>query len=251
MRFEAWAWWARGEYAPRRMLEAQKLTKRFQDRVAVDRLDLRVEPGEIYALLGPNGAGKTTTINLFLGFLTPDSGDARIAGTSVAEDPVGARRKLAYIPEMVSLYPRFSGVETLDYFSRLGGHARRHEELYDLLGRAGLAREAADRRVGTYSKGMRQKVGIALALATGAKALLLDEPTSGLDPAASHEFSRMLRKLADDGVAILMATHDLFRAREDASRIGIILNGRLLAQYSRDEIKDQDLEKIYLERLSA
>jgi len=233
------------------MLEAQKLTKRFQDRVAVDGLDLRIEPGEIYALLGPNGAGKTTTINLFLGFLTPDSGDARIAGTSVAEDPVSARRKLAYIPEMVSLYPRFTGVENLDYFSRLGGHARRHEELYELLARAGLPREAADRRVGTYSKGMRQKVGIALALATGAKALLLDEPTSGLDPAASHEFSRMLRKLADDGVAILMATHDLFRAREDASRIGIILNGRLVAQYSRDEIKDQDLEKIYLERLSA
>ncbi len=233
------------------MLEAHKLTKRFQDRVALDALDLRVESGEIFALLGPNGAGKTTTINLFLGFLTPDAGDARVCGTSVTEDPVSARRKLAYIPEMVSLYPRFSGVENLDYFSRLGGHARRHEELYELLARAGLAREAADRRVGTYSKGMRQKVGIALALATGAKALLLDEPTSGLDPAASHEFSRMLRRLADDGVAILMATHDLFRAREDASRIGILLNGRLVAQHSRDEIKDRDLEKIYLERLSA
>jgi ABC-2 type transport system ATP-binding protein len=103
--------------------------------------------------------------------------------------------------------------------------------------------------VGTYSKGMRQKVGIALALATEAKALLLDEPTSGLDPAASHEFSRMLRKLADDGVAILMATHDLFRAREDASRIGILQGGKLVAQFSRDEIKDRDLEKLYLERL--
>jgi len=233
------------------MLEAQKLTKRFQDRVALDALDLRVEPGEIFALLGPNGAGKTTTINLFLGFLTPDSGDARVVGTSVAADPVAARRKLAYIPEMVSLYPRFTGVENLDYFSRLGGHARRHEELYALLERAGLAREAGDRRVGTYSKGMRQKVGIALALATGAKALLLDEPTSGLDPAASHEFSRMLKQLAGDGVAILMATHDLFRAREDATRIGILVGGRLIAQYSRDEIKDRDLEQIYLERLSA
>ncbi len=233
------------------MLEAQKLTKRFQDRVALDALDLTVQDGEIYALLGPNGAGKTTTINLFLGFLKPDGGDARVAGTSVADDPVAARRKLAYIPEMVSLYPRFSGVENLDYFSRLGGHARRREELYALLERAGLQREAADRRVGTFSKGMRQKVGIALALATGAKALLLDEPTSGLDPAASHEFSRMLKQLAGEGVAILMATHDLFRAREDASRIGILVGGRLIAQYSRDEIKDQDLERIYLERMSA
>jgi len=233
------------------MLEAEKLTKRFQDRVAVDALELRVEPGEIFALLGPNGAGKTTTINLFLGFERPDSGDARVAGTSVAQDPVAARRKLAYIPEMVSLYPRFTGVENLDYFSRLGGRAHTHAELYALLERSGLARDAADRRVGTYSKGMRQKVGIALALATEAKALLLDEPTSGLDPAASHEFSRMLRKLADDGVAILMATHDLFRAREDASRIGILQHGRLVAQFSRDEVKDRDLEKLYLDRLRA
>jgi len=233
------------------MLEANKLTKRFQDRVALDALELKVEAGEIFALLGPNGAGKTTTINLFLGFLKPDGGDARVCGTSVVQDPVAARRKLAYIPEMVSLYPRFSGVENLDYFSRLGGRAHTTAELYQLLDKAGLQREAAERRVGTYSKGMRQKVGIALALATGAKALLLDEPTSGLDPAASHEFSRMLRKLASDGVAILMATHDLFRAREDASRIGILVGGKLIAQYSRDQIKNQDLERLYLERLSA
>lgn len=233
------------------MLEAEKLTKRFQDRVAVDALELRVESGEIFALLGPNGAGKTTTINLFLGFERPDSGDARVAGTSVSQDPVAARRKLAYIPEMVSLYPRFTGVENLDYFSRLGARSHTHAELYALLERSGLPRDAADRRVGSYSKGMRQKVGIALALATQAKALLLDEPTSGLDPAASHEFSRMLRKLADEGVAILMATHDLFRAREDASRIGILQHGRLVAQFSRDEVKDRDLEKLYLDRMRA
>jgi ABC-2 type transport system ATP-binding protein len=233
------------------MLEAHQLTKRFQDRTALDALNLRVEPGEIFALLGPNGAGKTTTINLFLGFLAPDAGDARVAGTSVAADPVAARRKLAYIPEMVSLYPRFTGVENLDYFSRLGGHPRTRDELVALLDKAGLPREAAERRVGTYSKGMRQKVGVALALATGAKALLLDEPTSGLDPAASHEFSRMLKRLANDGVAILMATHDLFRAREDASRVGILVGGRLVAQYSAAEVKDRDLEQVYLERISA
>lgn len=233
------------------MLEAHKLSKRFQDRVALDALELTVRPGEIFALLGPNGAGKTTTINLFLGFLTPDGGEARVCGKSVAADPVAARRKLAFIPEMVSLYPRFSGLENLDYFSRLGGRAHTQDELYQLLDKAGLQREAAQRRVGTYSKGMRQKVGIALALAKGAEVLLLDEPTSGLDPAASHEFSRMLRKLASDGVAILMATHDLFRAREDASRIGILVGGKLIAQYSRDEIKDMDLERMYLERLSA
>ena len=231
------------------MLEAEKLTKRFHEHVAVDGLDLRVEAGEIFALLGPNGAGKSTTINLFLGFLKPDGGDARVGQASVAQDPVAARRQLAYIPELVSLYPRFTGVENLDYFSRLGGRVHPRTELLELLERAGLARAAADRRIGTYSKGMRQKVGIALALATGAKALLLDEPTSGLDPAASHEFSLTLRKLADDGVAILMATHDLFRAREDASRLGILMGGRLTVQLSREEIQDQDLEKLYLDHL--
>lgn len=233
------------------MLEAKKLTKSFQDRVVVDALDLRVAPGEIYALLGPNGAGKTTTINMFLGFLAADAGEAHVCGVNVASDPVGARRKLAYIPEQVALYPRFSGVENLDYFSALGGRSHTRAELYELLEKAGLPRAAADRRVGTYSKGMRQKVGIALALATGAKALLLDEPTSGLDPAASHEFSRLLRKLAGDGVAILMATHDLFRAREDASHVGILFAGKLVAEFTQHQLAGADLEALYLEKLSA
>lgn len=233
------------------MLEADKLTKRFQERLAVDALQLRVAPGEIYALLGPNGAGKTTTINMFLGFLAPDDGEARVCGVSVASDPVAARRLLAYIPEQVALYPRFSGIENLDYFSALGGKSHTRQELYELLERAGLQREAADRRVSGYSKGMRQKVGIALALATGAKALLLDEPTSGLDPAASHEFSRLLRRLASEGVAILMATHDLFRAREDASHVGILLGGKLVAQFTQAELEGSDLEALYLEKLRA
>ena len=233
------------------MLEAKQLTKRFQERVAVNGLDLRIAPGEIYALLGPNGAGKTTTINMFLGFLAPDGGNAVVDGVDVAADPVSARRKLAYIPEQVALYPRFTGVENLDYFSILGGRAHTASELYELLERAGLPRQAADRRVGTYSKGMRQKVGIALALATGAKVLLLDEPTSGLDPAASHDFSQLLRKLAKEEVAILMATHDLFRAREDATRVGILIGGKLAAEYSRKELEKADLEKLYLERLRA
>lgn len=233
------------------MLEAKQLTKRFQERPAVTGLDLSIAPGEIYALLGPNGAGKTTTINMFLGFLSPDGGQALVDGVDVVKDPVGARRKLAYIPEQVALYPRFTGVENLDYFSSLGGRSHTASELYELLERAGLPRQAADRRVGTYSKGMRQKVGIALALATGAKVLLLDEPTSGLDPAASHDFSQLLRKLAREQVAILMATHDLFRAREDATRVGILIGGKLAAEHSRKELEKADLEKLYLERLRS
>jgi ABC-2 type transport system ATP-binding protein len=233
------------------MLEANQLQQRFQDKVALESLTLKVEPGEVYALLGPNGAGKTTAINLFLGFLEPDSGDVLVDGLSVPANPVAVRRKVAYIPEQVALYPRFSGLENLEYFSRLGGARPARPDLYRLLEQVGLKADAADRRVGTYSKGMRQKVGIALALASGAKALLLDEPTSGLDPAASHEFSRLLRKLAKEEVAILMATHDLYRAKEDATRVGILLKGRIASEYHRDEFQSRDLEKLYLERLSA
>jgi len=233
------------------MLQTDQLTKKFNSQVAVNRLNLTIKPGEIFALLGPNGAGKTTTINLLLGFLTPDSGDARVNGASVASDPIAARRQIAYIPEQVMLYPRFTGAENLDYFSRLGGRRHTRAELLELLKRAGLLEGPADRRVSTYSKGMRQKVGIALALATEAKALLLDEPTSGLDPAASLVFSQLLRLLAGVGVAILMATHDLFRAKEDASRIGILRNGRLSGDYARDEFKNVDLEKLYLRHVRA
>ena len=233
------------------MLETANLTKRFNDHAAVNNLTLKIGAGEIFALLGPNGAGKTTTINLLLGFLTPDSGEARVDGSNVASDPIAARRKIAYIPEQVMLYPRFTGIENLDYFSSLGGRKRNRAELLELLVGAGLAEESAIRRVSTYSKGMRQKVGIALALATEAKALLLDEPTSGLDPAASHEFSQLLRKLADDGVAVLMATHDLFRAREDSTRIGILRDGELAGNYTAEELKNVDLEQLYLEHLAA
>jgi ABC-2 type transport system ATP-binding protein len=233
------------------MLEAINLTKKFNSHVAVNQLNLRIAPGEIFALLGPNGAGKTTTINCFLGFLQPDSGEARVNGINVTTDAVAARRQLAYIPEQVALYPRFSGVENLDYFSTLAGRSHTDAELLALLQRAGLPEEAALRRVSTYSKGMRQKVGIALALATEARALLLDEPTSGLDPAASHEFSRVIRKLAADGVAVLMATHDLFRAREDATRVGILREGTLAGEFATNDLKHVDLERLYLEHLDA
>jgi ABC-2 type transport system ATP-binding protein len=233
------------------MLEARQLLKKFNSHIAVDHLTIKVNAGEVFALLGPNGAGKTTTINMFLGFISPDGGEARVNGVNVANDPVSARRQISYIPEQVVLYPRFTGVENLDYFSTLAGRRHTREELLALLKRAGLKAEAAERRVSTYSKGMRQKVGIALALATEAKALLLDEPTSGLDPAASHEFSQLLRKLAGDGVAILMATHDLFRAREDATRVGILRDGKLVAEYATNDLKHADLEKLYLKHLSA
>lgn len=233
------------------MLEAIELTKQYGDTLALDRLNLHVEAGEVYALLGANGAGKTTTIHLFLGFLEPDGGAARVDDLDVAKQTLAARRLLGYIPEQVNLYDNLTGRENLRYFSELAGERYGASQLASLLQRAGLPARAVDRRVGTYSKGMRQKVGIAIALAKRARALLLDEPTSGLDPKAAHEFSRMLVDLAGDGVAVLMATHDLFRAREVARRVGILRAGQLVRELDTAGVSHAELERIYLEQVDV
>ncbi len=231
------------------MLETRKLSKSYGEVAALRELDLLVRPGEIYCLLGANGAGKTTTINLLLGFIEPSAGGAWVAGIDVAADPNGARRKLAYIPETVMLYGTLSGFENLKYFSELSGQKPADDELRQCLTRAGLAAAAHDRPLKGYSKGMRQKVGVAIALAKRADALLLDEPTSGLDPKASNEFSELILGLARDGAAILMATHDLFRAKETGTRIGIMREGVLRAQYAATDISHSALEQAYLEQM--
>lgn len=232
------------------MLEAHGLTKRYNGATAPDHLTLRVGPGEIYCLLGANGAGKTTTINLFLNFIEPTEGTATVRGLDVTKAALETKKYLAYIPEQVMLYRTLTGLENLEYFAALAGHARyTRPQLRALLAEAGLAAEAADRRIGTYSKGMRQKVGIAIALAKKAEALLLDEPTSGLDPKASNEFSALLTKLSGQGVAVLMATHDLFRAKESGTRVGIMKHGLLVATLETKDIGHADLERIYLEHM--
>ena len=232
------------------MLKAQNLGRQFDNTWALRALDLDVAPGEIQCLLGANGAGKTTTINLFLGFLQPSCGAAFVNGQEVARDARAARAQLAYVPEQVALYPTLTGVENLEYFTKLAGKAAGGTaRLEALLDRVELARAAAHLRVEQYSKGMRQKVGLAIALAKDASALLLDEPLSGLDPQAANEFCVLLRKLADAGVAILMATHDLFRAKEIASRIGIMKNGRLLDNLAASDISSAQLERIYLDHM--
>jgi len=232
------------------MLEAVSLTKRYDTHTALDSLTLTVQPGEVFCLLGANGAGKTTTINLFLNFVQPTEGRALVNGVDVTKAPLETKRYLAYIPETVMLYRNLTGLENLEYFSALAGRPDyTREDLTGFLTRAGLQAEAATRRVGEYSKGMRQKVGIAIALAKGARALLLDEPTSGLDPKASNEFSGLLKQMSADGVAVLMATHDLFRAKESGTRVGIMKHGRLVRTLATGEVGHADLERIYLEHM--
>ena len=232
------------------MLQTLTLSKQFGATRALDAVSLTVEPGEIYCLLGANGAGKTTLVNVFLNFVDPSGGQALVDGIDVTREPLATRQRLAYIPEQVMLYGALSGLENLRYFAALAtGREAARDELLGLLAQAGLDSTAADRRVATYSKGMRQKVGIAIALAKNAKALLLDEPTSGLDPKAAAEFAQLLRDARDRGVAVLTTTHDLFHAKQNGTRIGIMRAGRLVAELRSEELSHADLEALYLEHM--
>lgn len=232
------------------MLSAHALTKDHGVHRALDEVSFSVAAGEIYCLLGANGAGKSTTLKLFLGFLKPTSGSAHVDGIDPGKNPHAVRRRLLYIPETVALYDELTGYENLDYFARLAGVPDRSPaRLRETLQAAGLASDAFDRRVAHYSKGMRQKVGIALSIAKDAKALLLDEPTSGLDPEASAEFHDLLIRQRDRGAAILMATHDLFRAREVATTIGLMRTGRLRRTIDASRISANELEGLYLEEM--
>jgi ABC-2 type transport system ATP-binding protein len=231
-------------------IDVQGLTKRYGKHTAVNALNLQVCPGEVYALLGPNGAGKSTTIACLLGFVQADAGTVRLAGSDLAPAEAAVAHA-AYIAENVALYERLSGIENVEFFLRLQGRKAARAHLQALLARAGLAPEAFDRQAHTYSKGMRQKVGIVMALAKGAQVLVLDEPTSGLDPQASKAFGGLVNELAADGVAVLMATHDLFRAQEMAHRCGMLVGGRLVGEWKLGELHAGELEQHYLRTLAS
>jgi ABC-2 type transport system ATP-binding protein len=226
------------------MIEARNLSKHYKETVALKGLDLQVNAGSIYALLGANGAGKSTAINLFMGFTSATNGTASINGMAVG---ASTKNYIAYIPENVMLYPHLTGLQNLRFFSGLNNKTYSEQQLTALLTKAGLQQNAHRNKVSTYSKGMRQKVGIALALAKEAKALFLDEPTSGLDPLASNEFSAILQSLKQQGVAILMVTHDLFRAKETADIIGIMKQGELVKEVKADTVSSLQLEELYVQ----
>lgn len=228
------------------MIAIQNISKKFKGMQALVQLSLAVEEGEIYGLLGSNGAGKSTALNILLGFLKPDDGKTLVNGIDTSSDADVARKQIGYIPENVNLYPYLTGIENLDYFCKLAGKKYSKSELSDFLTACGLQAEAHSKRTETYSKGMRQKVGIAIAYAKQAKVYLLDEPASGLDPLASNELSVLLKKLAAEGAAILMASHDIFRVRETCNRIGILKHGVLIKEMHTSDVTANELEKIYL-----
>ncbi len=230
------------------MIQAADLTKRYEDGLlAVDHLNLSIPAGEIYCLLGANGAGKTTTINLFFNFIEPTSGAAMLNGVDCTKRPLQAKRFAAYVSENVMLYGNFTARQNLDFFTQLAGRKGLSKDDYHMVMRqVGLPEKAFEQRVKAFSKGMRQKLGIAIAILKQAPALLLDEPTSGLDPKAGAEFVELLLRLKAEGRAILMSTHDVFRAKEIADTVGIMKEGVLIMEKTRDELQYEDLERLYL-----
>ena len=235
------------------MIEAKDLTKRYEDGVlALDHLNLAVADGELFCLLGANGAGKTTTINLFFDFIEPTAGRALVDGVDVQAEPIEAKRRASYVSENVMLYGNFTARQNLDFFTRLAGcRDLTRDDYHMVLRRVGLQERAFEQRVKSFSKGMRQKLGIAIAILKGAPNVLLDEPTSGLDPKAAADFMELLRELKAEGKAILMSTHDIFRAKAHADRVGIMREGRLVTVRTREELTGEDLERLYLDYMQV
>jgi ABC-2 type transport system ATP-binding protein len=234
-------------------LEAINLTKRYEDGIlAVDHISFSVNRGQIYAILGGNGAGKTTAINLFLNFLEPTDGEARINGIVTHKEPLKAKEHVAFVSENVMLYSNFTALQNLDFFAKLGGKTEyRKADYRDVLLRVGLSEDSHNKRLKGFSKGMRQKCGIAIAILKDASAILLDEPTSGLDPKAGHEFIGLLKSLRDENKAILMSTHDIFRAKEIADMVAIMDEGKIIMQQTAQEIGGKDLEQLYMQYMAG
>jgi ABC-2 type transport system ATP-binding protein len=213
------------------VIEIENLRVSRNDRPVVFDLSVQVAAGEVYSLLGGNGAGKSTTLLTCIGVLKPTQGRVTICGNSVAEAPEAVRKSVAYLSESARLYDHLSARENLRYFLDLAGNHVADGAIDVALDTVLLPKDDRERSTDGFSKGMRQKVAIALALLRETPVLLLDEPTSGLDPVAVEEFHELLKTLCARGVAILMVTHDLFGACEVSSKIGLLKEGRLVEQF--------------------
>jgi len=214
------------------LIEARQLTKRYGAFTAVDHLDLRVRQGEVFGLLGPNGAGKTTTILMLLGLTEPSAGTVRVLGMDPTRHPLEVKRQVGYLPDAVGFYDRLTARENMRYTARLNGlDADASMPLIDgLLDRVGLA-AAADQAAGTYSRGMKQRLGIADALLKDPAVLILDEPTMAIDPEGVAEILALIEELVRErNLGVLLSSHLLAQAEGLCDRVGIFLGGRLIAE---------------------
>jgi len=223
-------------------LRAVSLRKVYGDFVAVDRVDLEVGRGEVVGLLGPNGAGKTTTISMMVGLVPPTEGDVLVDGYSVRRNPVEVRARVGLVPDNPGFYEGMTAWENLAITARLNG-VRDPSRIGEAISRVGLS-GWADVEVGKFSKGMKQRLGIADALLKSPSVLLLDEPTAGLDPGGSEEMLRLIRSLADGGMAVLMSSHLLHQVEWICDRVAVMDRGRIIAQGTLDQLAGR---KYYIE----
>ncbi len=234
-------------------LQLQNIYKQFGSKMAVQNLTLNIEYGEVFAFLGPNGAGKTTTIKMLVGLLQPTAGTIQIGNFSMAQQPLQAKQKLAYVPDQPFLYEKLTGREMLEFVGQMYGLSSteiqsKTQELISLL----ELHEYVDLLCESYSHGMKQRLVFATALLHNPEVLILDEPMVGLDPKSARIVKNLIKELSQKKVAVFMSTHSLEVAEETATRIGIIHLGELIALGTLDELRNklngkQKLEEIFLE----
>lgn len=231
------------------MLQIEHLTKAYGDKKAVDDLSLHIRPGEIYGFIGHNGAGKTTTLKSAVGILRFDSGEIRINGRSIKDEPVACKRVLAYIPDNPDLYDFMTGIKYLNFVADIFGvpSEERRAKIDDYAARFELKDDLAQ-PIAAYSHGMKQKLAVIAAWLHSPKLIIMDEPFVGLDPKAAHLLKIMMRELCEEGGAIFFSTHVLEVAEKLCDKVAIIKGGRLIRSGTMEEVKgDDSLEDVFLE----
>jgi ABC-2 type transport system ATP-binding protein len=235
------------------VIETHGLTKRYGPTTAVDGLDLTLNKGEVFGLLGPNGSGKTTTILMLLGLTEPTAGKVRVLGLDPARRPLQVKSRIGYLPDQVGFYDDMTARQNLAYTARLNRIPPDEADarISAALGRIGLDLEVADRPVGTYSHGMRQRLGLAELLVKEPEVVILDEPTLGLDPEAARQLLRLIRTLKDDGITILLASHLLHQVQAVCDRVGLFRKGKLVLEGPVRDLAHQVLGGGFIVRLET
>ena len=234
------------------VIETKGLTKRYGTVTAVDALDLTVRQGEVFGLLGPNGSGKTTTILMLLGLTEPTSGSVRVLGLDPARQPLSVKARVGYMPDQVGFYDELTARENLIYITKLNGlpHDEAYRRVGDALDRMGLG-EIADRPVGTFSHGMRQRLGVADVLLKQPQLIIMDEPTQGLDPEGAREFLEIIRQLKREKITILLSSHLLYQVQAVCDRVGLFRLGHMVLEGTVSELAQRVLGSAYRIQLQA
>jgi len=234
------------------VLEARGLTKKYGDFVAVQNLNLAVKKGEVFGLLGPNGAGKTTTILMLLGLTEPTEGEVRVLGLDPSRQPLSVKARVGYMPDQVGFYDELTARENLIYIAKLNGIPRDQlkQRIDETLERVHLT-DVAEHRVATFSRGMRQRLGLADVLIKRPQLIIMDEPTQGLDPELAREFLTLIRSLKEEGITILLSSHLLHQVQEICDRVGLFSQGRMVLQGTVSELARKVLGGAYRIQIQA